>query len=130
MERKLVKIGEAAALIGSTPATLRKWEATGELIPARKTKGGTRYYAVADLLALGDADAPTICYARVSSHDQKSDLDRQHELDATHNTRIFTKKELDELNSALLLSSVVLEYIKKHNVNLYNDINENMSLNT
>jgi len=45
-------------------------------------------------------------------------------------TRIFTKKELDELNSALLLSSVVLEYIKKHNVNLYNDINENMSLNT
>ncbi len=41
MERKLVKIGEAAALIGSTPATLRKWEATGELLPARKTKGGT-----------------------------------------------------------------------------------------
>jgi putative resolvase len=80
MERKLVKIGEAAELIGSTPATLRKWEATGELLPSRKTKGGTRYYAVADLLALGDADAPTICYARVSSHDQKSDLDRQHEM--------------------------------------------------
>ena len=55
MERKLVKIGEAAALIGST---------------------------VADLLALGDTDAPTICYARVSSQDQKSDLDRQHELAA------------------------------------------------
>jgi DNA-binding transcriptional MerR regulator len=54
MERKRVKIGEAAALIGSTPATLRKWEAPGELLPARKTKGGTRYYAVADLLALGD----------------------------------------------------------------------------
>lgn len=80
MERKLVKIGEAAALIGSTPATLRKWETTGELLPARKTKGGTRYYAVADLLALGDADAPTLCYARVSSHDQKTDLDRQHEM--------------------------------------------------
>ena len=27
---------------------------------------------------LGDADAPTICYARVSSHDQKADLERQH----------------------------------------------------
>ena len=74
MERKLVKIGEAAALIGSTPATLRKWESTGELLPARKTKGGTRYYAVADLLALGGAGAPTICYARVSGQDQKSDL--------------------------------------------------------
>jgi predicted site-specific integrase-resolvase len=79
MERKLVKIGEAAALVGSTPATLRKWEETGELLLARKTKGGTRYYAVADLLALGDADAPTVCYARVSSHDQKADLDRRHE---------------------------------------------------
>lgn len=42
MERKLVKIGEAASLIGSTPATLRKWEETGELLPAHKTKGGTR----------------------------------------------------------------------------------------
>jgi hypothetical protein len=35
MERKRVKIGEAAALIGSPPAPLPKWEATGELLPAR-----------------------------------------------------------------------------------------------
>lgn len=40
MEKKLVKLGEAAAMIGSTPATLRKWEETDELLPARKTKGG------------------------------------------------------------------------------------------
>lgn len=80
MERRLVKIGEAAALLGSTPAALRKWEATGELLPARKTKGGTRYYAVADLLGLGNADAPTVCYARVSSHDQKADLERQQAM--------------------------------------------------
>lgn len=80
MERRLVKIGEAAAMIGSTPATLRKWEASGELLPARKTKGGTRYYAVSDLLALGDSDAPTVGYARVSSHDQKEDLTRQSAL--------------------------------------------------
>jgi putative resolvase len=80
MERRLVKIGEAAAMIGTTAATLRKWEETGELLPARKTRGGTRYYAVTDLLALGDVDAPTIGYARVSSHDQKADLVRQAEL--------------------------------------------------
>ena len=76
----MLKIGAAAAMIGSTPATLRRWEETGELIPARKTKGGTRYYAVNDLMALGDVDAPTIGYARVSSHDQKNDLTRQSEL--------------------------------------------------
>ena len=80
MEKRLVKIGEAAALLGVAVATLRKWESTGELIPSRKTAGGTRYYAVADLLGLGDADAPTVCYARVSSHDQKADLERQHAM--------------------------------------------------
>ena len=78
MEKRLVKIGEAAQLLGCSISTLRKWEATGELLPARKTAGGTRYYATADLIGLGDADAPTVCYARVSSHDQKDDLERQH----------------------------------------------------
>lgn len=80
MNKRLVKIGEAAKMLGTTPDTLRKWEATGELLPARKTKGGTRYYAVADLLGIGDGDAPTVCYARVSSHDQKEDLERQHSM--------------------------------------------------
>jgi predicted site-specific integrase-resolvase len=80
MDKRLVKIGEAAAMIGTTPATLRKWEETGELLPARKTKGGTRYYAVSDLLGLGDNDAPTVGYARVSSHDQKDDLERQQAM--------------------------------------------------
>ncbi|WP_295436402.1 MerR family DNA-binding transcriptional regulator [uncultured Thiodictyon sp.] len=59
MEKKLVKIAEAAAILGSMPVALRKWEATGELLPARKTKGGTRYYSMADLTAIGDAHAPT-----------------------------------------------------------------------
>jgi predicted site-specific integrase-resolvase len=78
MEKRLVKIGEAANLLGCSISTLRKWETTGELLPARKTAGGTRYYAAADLLGLGDAGAPTVGYVRVSSHDQKSDLERQH----------------------------------------------------
>ena len=80
MEKRLVKIGEAARLLGTEPATLRKWEKTGELLPARKTKGGTRYYDVAELLGLNNESAPTLCYCRVSSHDQKSDLDRQQDM--------------------------------------------------
>lgn len=80
MEKRLVKIGEAAKLLGCGIDTLRKWEKTGELIPDRKTKGGTRFYDAARLLSLGDSDAPTIGYARVSSHDQKADLDRQREM--------------------------------------------------
>ena len=74
---RLVKIGEAARLLGTKPVTLRKWERTGELLPARKSRAGTRYYAVSDLLGVANEAAPTLCYARVSSHDQKADLDRQ-----------------------------------------------------
>lgn len=78
MNERLVKIGEAARLLGTKPDTLRKWERSGELLPARKTKGGTRYYDAHALLGLHTSDLPTIGYARVSSHDQKADLERQH----------------------------------------------------
>ncbi len=80
MSGRLVKIGAAAELLGTTPGTLRKWESTGELMPSRKTKGGTRYYNVADLMGLHSSDYPTICYARVSGHDQKTDLERQQAM--------------------------------------------------
>ena len=73
----MVKIGEAARLLGTSVVNMRRWEASGELLPARKTKGGTRYYDVAELLNQKNGDAPTVCYARVSSHDQKADLERQ-----------------------------------------------------
>ena len=75
---RLVRIGEAAEMLGVSRESLRKWEKTGELLPARKTAYGTRYYAVADLLGTKNESAPTLCYARVSSHDQKEDLERQH----------------------------------------------------
>jgi len=58
MDRRLVKIGEAAKLLGTTPTTFRNWERTGEIIPARKTKGGTRYYDVSSLLGLDGSDYP------------------------------------------------------------------------
>lgn len=35
---------------------------------------------MADLLGLGDADAPTVGYVRVSSSGQKADLERQHDM--------------------------------------------------
>jgi putative resolvase len=76
----LVKIGKAAEMLGVEVQTLRRWEDSGELVPDRKSAGGTRYYDVAKLLGLGNEDMPTVGYARVSSHDQKADLVRQAEL--------------------------------------------------
>ena len=76
MAQALVKIGAAAEYLGVSRQTLLKWEASGELLPSRKSRGGTRYYAMADLSGVKSGDMPTVCYARVSSHDQKADLGR------------------------------------------------------
>ena len=76
----LVKIGKAADMLGVDVQTLRAWEASGELIPDRRSKGGVRYYDIGKIMGLGNEDMPTIGYARVSSHDQKNDLVRQQEL--------------------------------------------------
>ena len=84
MEKRFIKIGEAAKLLGVSIETMRRWEQTSELIPDRKTKGGTRYYDINKLTNCENNDYPTVCYARVSSHDQKSDLIRQQELLETY----------------------------------------------
>jgi len=78
---KLVKIGSAATALGVTTQTLRKWEEDGQLLPDRKTAGGTRYYNLERLLGSNKPSNIdlTIGYARVSSHDQKDDLNRQIE---------------------------------------------------
>ena len=76
-DTRLVKIGEAAQMLGTKPDTLRKWERTGARRPTRKTRAGTRDYAVSDLMGSLNAAAPTLCHARVSRHDRKADPERQ-----------------------------------------------------
>jgi putative resolvase len=82
MER-LVAIGEAARVLGVSVSTLRRWEASGKLV-AEHTAGKHRRYDLAKLkpeLFRAGADARrTIAYARVSSHDQKDDLERQKQV--------------------------------------------------
>jgi DNA-binding transcriptional MerR regulator len=44
----LIKIGEAARMLGVTTWTLRRWDVEGILSPtfrSRKRSGGTRYYS-------------------------------------------------------------------------------------
>jgi predicted site-specific integrase-resolvase len=78
---RFVKIGRAASILGVSIQTLRRWEETNQLVPDRKTEGGTRFYNLDKLLGLKHPTANlTIGYARVSSHDQKNDLKRQVDL--------------------------------------------------
>lgn len=77
-------IGEAAEVLGVSITTLRRWEAEGKLV-AEHTPGGHRRYDLAKLRpdqfrAEQDARRKTIAYARVSSHDQKDDLERQKQV--------------------------------------------------
>jgi len=70
-------ISQAAKLKGVSTKTLRRWEAEGKLIPER-TLNGHRRYDLSELMGVGDKELSfTIGYARVSSHDQKEDLNRQ-----------------------------------------------------
>jgi excisionase family DNA binding protein len=77
-------IGNAAKWLGVSVQTLRRWEREGKLMPAQRTPGGQRRY---DPSQLGPAThknelgpRSTIAYARVSSHDQKDDLERQKQM--------------------------------------------------
>ena len=77
MNNRFVKIGEAAQILGVNPQTLRRWEEGGVIQPAKRTPKGTRLYSLQELLGVNDLAHPTIAYARVSSSDQKEDLERQ-----------------------------------------------------
>ncbi len=77
-----MNIGEAAERLGISPTTLRRWEQSGKLIPER-TQGNQRRYRLSQIepaTHLLKQDRKTLAYARVSSHDQKADLDRQKQV--------------------------------------------------
>ena len=84
MKRKLVGIREAAEFLGVTPSTLRRWEHEGKLIPDERTAGGYRRYDLARIrpepFHHHAVWRKTIAYARVSSHGQKNDLERQKQV--------------------------------------------------
>ncbi len=80
----MVSIHEAAKFLGVSPQTLRRWEREGRFLPDERTIGGRRRYNLARLrpeqFHLPESDRRTIAYARVSSHDQKDDLERQKQV--------------------------------------------------
>jgi excisionase family DNA binding protein len=79
---KLYRIGQAAQLLGVSTSTLRRWERDGK-ITSHRTEGKHRLYRLSQFKILKQShtrDRKTIAYARVSSTDQKADLDRQKKV--------------------------------------------------
>lgn len=89
MERNLVTISDAASYLGVSIMTLRRWDESGKLKPI-KTAGKHRRYDINDLnyflnhkddiIVKEKSHYRVLCYARVSSNDQKDDLERQARL--------------------------------------------------
>lgn len=82
---KFISIKEASELHGVSPQTLRRWERQGKLAPAQRTRGGQRRYDASQFISQRPRnktveELPTVAYARVSSHDQKEDLQRQLQM--------------------------------------------------
>lgn len=75
-----VSIGEAADKLGVSVKTVRRWADAGKINFERTPTGHRRFY-ISDLVKIpskATIDAgKTIIYARVSSYDQKKDLERQ-----------------------------------------------------
>ena len=76
-----VSVGQASEILGVAVSTLRRWEVEGRLRPAFRTCGGHRRYSLLTLNQICGKSSPeqrkVVAYARVSSHDQKADLERQ-----------------------------------------------------
>ena len=78
----LLPIGKFAKRAGVHPETLKRLEKANKLIPAYKSDAGTRYYDPSQLSYFkgkSSVDEPklTIGYCRVSTRQQKDDLDAQ-----------------------------------------------------
>lgn len=81
---ELYSIGKFAEKIGVSVQTLRNWDSSGKLKPAKVTDGGTRYYSDSQLRKylnepVFKVPRVIIGYCRVSSHKPKDDLERQIE---------------------------------------------------
>lgn len=80
---RLIAIGEAAEVLGVSITTLRRWETEGKLIPERTAAGHRRYdlsKLKPEIVHAASDERRTVAYARVSSHDQKNDLERQKQV--------------------------------------------------
>ena len=116
---KLITISEAGAILGVCNATLRRWEQSGKLIPER-TIGKQRRYRLSrinpSLVRDAEVDRRTVAYARVSSHDQKDDLERQKRvLELYCSTQGWTYEIISDLGSGM-------NYHKKGLKHLLDDI--------
>lgn len=103
----LVDITEAAKILGVSTSTLRRWERSGFIKPQR-TEGGHRRYSTDDLQRMLITKSKvlepkyTVGYCRVSTNQQKDDLNRQIEAVSNYATaKGYQFKIITDIGSGL-----------------------------
>ncbi|MEK9513903.1 MULTISPECIES: IS607 family transposase [Limnospira] len=74
---RYVKPKEAAKILGVHERTLRRWDDNGSIDTIRTPAGQRRYNVESYTAKSGSDKRKVVIYARVSSHAQQSDLNRQ-----------------------------------------------------
>jgi hypothetical protein len=74
MENRFKSVGEAAEFLDVSVSTLRRWEASGLLVPDFRTVGGHRRYSLAALRAVAGLDAGSLETTRHSGDLKRVDL--------------------------------------------------------
>lgn len=75
-----ISIGEVSVILGISIVTLRRWDRSGLLKPIFRTFGNHRRYNLTEITKLFNKNSnikKVIGYSRVSSFDQKKDLETQ-----------------------------------------------------
>ena len=80
MRKSLLSIGEVAQELGVSVSTLRRWDKLGKLKSVLRTLGNHRRYLYSMICQFKGQKRINIGYARVSSHDQKKDLETQTQV--------------------------------------------------
>ncbi len=93
-------------MLGVAVSTLRRWHSSKKSVPQCRSVGGHRRYSVSQVLAITHPDQIkqnriNVGYARVSSHDQKKDLETQKQRLADYGERFDTFDVIDDLGSGL-----------------------------
>ncbi len=103
-----ISISEASAIMGITTTTLRRWESSGKLVANYRTFGNHRRYCLNNILELTNQNKKqtikkTICYSRVSTHEQKLDLERQTKVleKYTSDNQLINTEYINDIGSGL-----------------------------
>jgi len=115
-----VSIKEFAEKMGVSKTTVRNWTRKGKLV-CERTDGGHRRFDISSF-AKKNNERYCICYARVSTHGQKTDLQRQKEvLEMYCVAKGYQYKTITDIGSGINYKKqgllTLLDLIEKNEIN-------------